>query len=772
MVDIPAGRLRRAAVALCVLLGLLGRAAPPARAAEHPFPKRVPAAEFPAGLEWFNTGEPLALEDLRGRFVLLDFWTYCCINCMHILPELARLEAAFPEELVVIGVHSAKFPEERLGDNIREAILRHRIAHPVVNDADHAIWTRYKVDTWPSLRVIDPEGNLVASQSGEMEFETLERFFRGAIAHYSKAGTLAPKPLGLPLERIASPGPLRFPGKLLFDEAGRRLFVADSGHDRIVVADVVITGRDVAATLATTIGSGRTGAADGGFDAASFNQPQGLALEPAAGGGADSLLVADTDNHLLRRVNLTARTVETIAGTGRQGREPVLGMPPPRTAPLNSPWDLLVHGSQVYVAMAGPHQIWRMPRDASGIGVYAGNGREDVVDGPLLPKKPFATGAASFAQPSGLASDGSWLFVADSEGSSIRAVPLPAKPDGAFVPPAGRRVRTVVGTNRLPRGRLFTFGDVDGPAETARLQHPLGVAWLDGALYVVDTYNNKLKAVDPASGAIRTVAGSGRRGRGDVPAEFDEPAGIAAGAGLLWIADTNNHALRVVDPATGSTRTIEIRGLEPPPHVARAAAESVVAAPGMPAGVGSAGAAQPAGAQPAGAQPAGAKPAGAPPIGSPLIGFGASSQVDAGRVRGAIAAVDGGRVGRFVVVAEPPEGWKLNDMTPLRWRVAVEGAPGAVDAAKAAALSGKEAIAKAAATDGRPPGTFAVAVPLADVAAAEPTRLTITIDAILCEAAGSTCRPTSVQAMLLFSPGVAAAPGTKAEPPTVTVPLP
>jgi thiol-disulfide isomerase/thioredoxin len=487
MVDIPAGRLRRAAVALCVLLGLLGRAAQPARAAEHPFPKRVPAAEFPAGLEWFNTGEPLALEDLRGRFVLLDFWTYCCINCMHILPELARLEAAFPEELVVIGVHSAKFPEERLGDNIREAILRHRIAHPVVNDADHAIWTRYKVDTWPSLRVIDPEGNLVASQSGEMEFETLERFFRNAIAHYSKAGTLAPKPLGLPLERIASPGPLRFPGKLLFDEAGRRLFVADSGHDRIVVADVAIDGRDVTATLAATIGSGRTGAADGGFDAASFNQPQGLALEPAAGGGADSLLVADTENHLLRRVNLTARTVETVAGTGRQGREPVLGMPPPRTAPLNSPWDLLVHGSQVYVAMAGPHQIWRMPRDASGIGVYAGNGREDIVDGPLLPKKPFATGAASFAQPSGLASDGSWLFVADSEGSSIRAVPLPAKPDGAFVPPAGRRVRTVVGTSRLPRGRLFTFGDVDGPAATARLQHPLGVAWLDGTLYVVDT---------------------------------------------------------------------------------------------------------------------------------------------------------------------------------------------------------------------------------------------------------------------------------------------
>ena len=749
MADTLALLLRRSALPMLVALGL-GCAAVPARADEQPLAKRTPAPEFPADLEWFNTGAPLTLADLRGRFVLLDFWTYCCINCMHILPELAKLEAAFPEELVVIGVHSAKFPEERLGDNIREAILRHRIAHPVVNDADHAIWARYKVDTWPSLRVIDPEGNLVASQSGEMEFETLERFFRGAIAHSRQAGTLAPKPLGLPLERIATPGPLRFPGKLLFDEAGKRLFVADSGHDRIVVADVAVAGRDVTATLAGTIGSGRTGAVDGGFDAASFNQPQGMALEPAGdGGAADALLVADTDNHLIRRARLAARTVETIAGTGRQGRAPVIGMPPPRSTPLNSPWDLLVHGSQIYVAMAGPHQIWRMPRDASGIGVYAGNGREDVVDGALLPKKPFATGAASFAQPSGLAADGGWLFVADSEGSSIRAVPLPAKPDGPFAPPAGRRVKTVVGTSRLPRGRLFTFGDVDGPADAARLQHPLGVASLDGTLFVVDTYNNKVKAVDPDTGAVRTVAGSGRHGKADAPAEFDEPAGIAAGAGLLWIADTNNHAVRVVDPATGATRTLEIRGLEPPPHMVRAAADRVASTGGMPAA-------------------APGTPAGPPVPGAPLIGFGAADQVDVGRVRGALAETDGARVARIVVVAGPPEGWKLNDMTPLRWRLAVEGPAGAVDAAKAAALAGKEPVAKADAAVGRQPGEFTVAVPLVDTAprTADPTRLAITIDAILCEAAGSTCRPSSVRATLLLSLD------EKPEPAVVTVPLP
>jgi sugar lactone lactonase YvrE len=715
------------AVVLCLPSGT-------GRGAEHPFPKRAPAPEFPADLEWFNTGGPLALEDLRGRFVLLDFWTYCCINCMHILPELAKLEAAFPEELVVIGVHSAKFAEERLGDNIREAILRHRIAHPVVNDADHAIWNRYRVDTWPSLRVIDPEGNLVAAQSGEVEFESLERFFRTAIAHYREAGTLRAAPLALPRERLAAAGPLRFPGKLLVDEAGKRLFVADSGHDRIVVADLSVAGVAVTATLAATIGSGRTGAADGGFEAASFNQPQGLALEPGAGGGPPTtLLVADTENHLLRRVRLDARSVETIAGTGRQSRAVLLGMQPARTTPLNSPWDLLVHGGQIYVAMAGPHQIWRLPGDASVIGVHAGNGREDVVDGPLLPKKPFATGAASFAQPSGLATDGEWLFVADSEGSSIRAVPFAAKPGGPAAAAPARRVRTVVGTSRLPRGRLFTFGDVDGPAETARLQHPLGVAWLDGGLFVADTYNNQVKAVDPASGAVRTVAGSGRRGKGDDPAEFDEPAGIAAGAGLLWIADTNNHAIRVVDPATGTTRTLVIRGLEPPPHVV---AEVAAAAP-PPAALGP-----------------------PPGPGSPLAGFGAAKEVDLGRVRGTIVATDSGRVARLVAVATPPEGWKLNDMTPVRWRIE---AAGAGPAAPAKPLTGRAP----AGADAARAGEFTIDVPLDQQAAAggPATPLVLVVDAILCEAKGTTCRPSSVRAALSLEP--AARPD-----PAVPVPLP
>jgi hypothetical protein len=230
---------------------------------------------------------------------------------------------------------------------------------------------------------------------------------------------------------------------------------------------------------------------------------------------------------------------------------------PPREAALNSPWALWIHEKQLYIAMAGPHQIWRMPLDESEIGPYAGNGREDIVDGPLLPRVPYEQGYSSFAQPSGLAGDGEWLYVADSEGSSIRAVPF--DPQG--------EVRTVVGTAALPIARLFTFGDVDGQNDRARLQHALGVAYQPGKLYVADTYNNKIKVIDLAEETTNTLAGSGEAGQSDEPAQFDEPAGLTYAAGKLYVADTNNHAIRVVDLATGNkVSTLEIKGLTAPPR--------------------------------------------------------------------------------------------------------------------------------------------------------------------------------------------------------------
>lgn len=529
---------------------------------DFPYQHRVPCPALSGGVGWLNTAEPLKVNDLRGKFVLLDFWTYCCINCMHILPELKKLEAAYPRELVVIGVHSAKFEGEEESKNIAEAIQRYDIEHPVVNDAQHAIWDRFHINSWPTVLLIDPEGNVVWGRSGEVEFKELDSMVKLGLPYYRSKGVLDEKPLRFELEASkAEKTPLRYPGKILADAQSDRLFIADSNHHRIVIA--TLDGK-----LIATIGSGELGANDGGYAQASFHHPQGMALR------GDTLYVADTENHLLRRIDLKAKQVVTIAGTGRQRRSnlwpgmderDVQGGPAAGAkryvakaagTAINSPWDLCIHGSYLYIAMAGPHQIWRMSLDEKELGPYAGNGREDIVDGPRLPTFPYEEGFASFAQPSGLATDGKqWLYVADSEGSSVRAV--------SFDP--AKEVKTVIGTSQLPHARLFTFGDVDGKGGKVRLQHCLGVAYVDGSLYVADTYNNKIKKIDPQAKTCETIAGSGKPGATDEPAEFDEPAGISAAGRRLFVADTNNHLIRVIDlDGNNEVKTLTIERLEAP----------------------------------------------------------------------------------------------------------------------------------------------------------------------------------------------------------------
>ena len=330
-------------------------------------------------MTWINTTGPIDLKQLRGKFVLLDFWTYCCINCMHILPVLKRLEHTFPNDLVVIGVHSAKFEAEQDSKNITDAVLRYDIEHPVINDRDHKLWDKFEVTSWPSLRIIDPEGYVVAGHSGEIDFETLEKFFKKSLPYYRKNKLLDETPVHFNREsERRADTPLRFPGKVLADPAQDRLFIADSGHNRIVIARPD-------GTLLDVIGSGEVGSADGGYAQASFDHPQGMAV------AGDVLYVADTENHLLRRVDLKKRDVSTLAGTGKQGGAwpSAHGGPlgKPRKTAISSPWALWIHGSNLYIAMAGPHQIWRMALPHGDIGPYAGNGREDIIDGPLLPPR-------------------------------------------------------------------------------------------------------------------------------------------------------------------------------------------------------------------------------------------------------------------------------------------------------------------------------------------------------------------------------------------------
>ncbi|MCS7156897.1 MAG: thioredoxin-like domain-containing protein [Blastocatellia bacterium] len=489
---------------------------------------KVTAPEFPEGLEWLNTKRPLTLRELRGKVVLLDFWTYCCINCMHILPELKKLERRFERELVVIGVHSAKFPAERETENIRQAILRYEIEHPVVNDRDMLVWRLYGARAWPTLVLIDPRGKIVGQVAGEITAEVFGAVIAEVIRTFDARGEIDRRPIRFDLERERVPEPvLSFPGKVLADAASGRLFIADSNHNRIVVASLTD------GTILDVIGHGEAGLRDGDFETAQFNHPQGMALR------GDTLYIADTENHAIREADLKARTVRTIAGTGYQLRRLFHSGGPALQVDLNSPWDLLFLDDRLYIAMAGSHQLWVLDLKAKTVMPYAGSGYEGCQDGPLL--------EASLAQPSGLTTDGQRLYVADSEASAIRAVDLD---------PRGR-VETLVGED------LFVFGDRDGPSSRARLQHPLGVAFHEGVIYVADTYNNKIKKLFPTVRQVVTFLGTGEAGLrdGERPL-FDEPAGISVANGKLYIADTNNHVIRVADLQTGRVATLELKGVE------------------------------------------------------------------------------------------------------------------------------------------------------------------------------------------------------------------
>jgi DNA-binding beta-propeller fold protein YncE len=484
----------------------------------------VRAPELVGAVDWLNVTAPLTLSALRGKIVLLEFWTYGCINCLHQLPGLKRLAAAHTDHLVVIGIHSPKFPNERSTENLRQIVARHDITHPVANDADFRIWREYTVRAWPTLALIDPAGYLVGGASGEGHLPQFEQAITAVAQVFSDRGALRAGPLAeaRPEATVPSDG-LAFPGKVAVDTERDRVFVADTCHDQIVVATL-------AGIPITRIGAGHSGADDGSFAEACFTRPQGMAVRPEDG----CLLVADTGNHLIREVDVDAARVRTLAGNTDQARRGAAGGGAVTTS-ISSPWDLAQIGQLLFIAMAGVHQLWVLDAERGFLFPYAGSGLEARQDGGL--------DDSAFAQPSGLAWHKDTLFVADSESNVIRAVDLPPV----------NSVRTLAG------GDLFDFGDTDGVGDAVRLQHPLAVAYHDGALYVSDTYNHRIKRLDLGTRRVTAFAGSGKPGLRDgrgARARFYEPGGLAVAGGRLLVADTNNHALRAVDLNTAVVSTV------------------------------------------------------------------------------------------------------------------------------------------------------------------------------------------------------------------------
>ncbi|KNE80268.1 MULTISPECIES: NHL domain-containing thioredoxin family protein [Streptomyces] len=456
---------------------------------------RVRAPELTGKGGWLNTGgTSYTLADLRGRIVILDFWTFCCVNCLHVLDELRELEEKHRDTVVVIGVHSPKFVHEAEHQAVVDAVERYEVHHPVLDDPELATWKQYAVRAWPTLVVIDPEGYVVAQHAGEGHAHAIERLVSELEEEHAAKGTLrrgegpyvAPEPV---------PTDLRFPGKAVRLPGGTFL-VSDSTRHALV--ELAADGE----TVVRRIGSGERGLADGGPAEARFSEPQGLALLPDG-----RVVVADTVNHALRSVDVETGRVTTVAGTGLQWWQGSATSGPARETDLSSPWDVAWFADRLWIAMAGVHQLWTWTPPADGdedgdgsgtVEAVAGTTNEGLVDGPAA--------EAWFAQPSGLAAAGDRLWIADSETSALRWIERaePDDPEERAEPGAGGReftVRTAVGTG------LFDFGHRDGPAGQALLQHPLGVTALpDGSVAVSDTYNHALRRYDPATGEVTTLA--------------------------------------------------------------------------------------------------------------------------------------------------------------------------------------------------------------------------------------------------------------------------
>ncbi|MCX5362179.1 redoxin domain-containing protein [Streptomyces sp. NBC_00124] len=457
---------------------------------------RVRAPELVGKGGWLNTGEKqYTLADLRGRIVILDFWTFCCINCLHVLDELRELEHKHPDTVVVIGVHSPKFVHEAEHAAVVDAVERYGVEHPVLDDPELATWKQYAVRAWPTLVVVDPEGYVVAQHAGEGHVHAIERLVRELETEHEAKGTLrrgdgpyvAPEPEATVL---------RFPGKAVLLPSGNFL-VSDTTRHQLV--ELAPDGE----TVVQRIGQGdHRGMTDSTSVRSRFNEPQGLALLPDG-----SVVVADTVNHTLRRYDPESGRTTTLAGTGHQWMQGDDTSGPAREVNLSSPWDVAWWQGKVWIAMAGIHQLWTYDPAGETVAVAAGTTNEGLVDGPAA--------EAWFAQPSGLAATPERLWIADSETSALRWVDS----DGT--------VHTAVGTG------LFDFGHRDGAAEQALLQHPLGVTALpDGSVAVSDTYNHALRRYDPATGEVTTLA-----------TDLREPSGAVLVGDDLVVVESARHRL-------------------------------------------------------------------------------------------------------------------------------------------------------------------------------------------------------------------------------------
>jgi len=469
---------------------------------------RAPA--FPGGLEWFNVDGPVKLSEQRGKVVLLDFGSYCSVHCHHALADLRQLGGRYRDDLVIIGVHAPRFRSELRRTHVQKAINRHSIDYPVIHDPEHKLRNLYGIRTLPTQVLIDCDGYIVGSLSGDGKSVRLAQVIGKLLGGRERKVMMLSS--SFQLKPCPEPkGVLNFPGRIV--AAREKVYIVDSGNHRILVTSE-------SGHVLRQYGGADPGFVDGEGSTAAFNNPQGIAVND------NFLFVADEGNHAIRRVNLRTDEVVTIAGTGKQGG-PLTGPggAPLKTA-LNSPTDVIFHDGQLFIAMAGLHQIWRLSLVYNTLEVFSGSGREGLADG--------APGTASFAQPTGLTVCGDKLYTVDAIASAVRGVDL----DTGYV-------TTLVGEG------LFAFGEEDGIGLAARLQYPLDIKadQTQNMLWVADTYNNKIRRIGVKTRHVSSVL---------LDRRLDEPGGLAFSNNTLYIANTNAHEVLRLNPNNGQIEALNV----------------------------------------------------------------------------------------------------------------------------------------------------------------------------------------------------------------------
>ncbi len=484
--------------------------------------------------EWLNVVRPLEISDLKDRIVLLDFWTYACVNCTQTIQEVRKLEEQFGSKLTVIGVHSGKFDNEKNLLQIRKAIIRNDITHPVINDSKMRIWDSFKIGAWPSFVLIDPRGNVVKTYVGEAGVFGAKVGIKKLISEYKYE--LNRDALPLALEKYGIDGNiLSFPTKIEYaaDFSYKShhlpaLFIANTGKNEILVTS--LSGNVIA-----KIGSGTADFQDGNFETASFNAPQGLLYR------SGKLYVADTGNHVLREIDFKKSTVTTLIGSGQRGE----AFNEKQTIEANSfdlasPTDIefFPNHENIVIANSGMHQILTYNIAKDTISVLAGSGVEGISDGKYPDNQ--------LAQTADLVAYNRKLYFLDSETSSLRVMDESGE------------VKTLIGSD------LFKFGNKNGGKSDALMQHPLGLMVDDTGVYISDSFNHVIRKYDFAAGKISNFVGSTKNSDGGdnfgsaSATEFNQPEGVISVLNNFYVADTNNNRIVVINRGSLKSSLLDV----------------------------------------------------------------------------------------------------------------------------------------------------------------------------------------------------------------------